>query len=39
LSIIFDSRFNRSCWASMSTGAHNRIWERRAPGKMVMVGF
>ena len=20
-------------------GAHNRIWERRAPGKMVMVGF
>jgi len=21
------------------TSAHNRIWERRAPGKMVMVGF
>ena len=21
------------------TSAHNRIWERRTPGKMVMVGF
>jgi len=25
--------------ATTLTGAHNRIWERRAPGKMVMVGF
>jgi zinc-binding alcohol dehydrogenase family protein len=25
--------------AANLTGAHNRIWERRAPGKMVMVGF
>src|SRR6476660_275345 len=25
--------------AANLAGAHNRIWERRAPGKMVMVGF
>ena len=25
--------------AANLSGAHNRIWERRAPGKMVMVGF
>jgi NADPH:quinone reductase len=25
--------------AANLTGAHNRIWERRVPGKMVMVGF
>jgi zinc-binding alcohol dehydrogenase family protein len=25
--------------AATQTGAHNRNWQRRAPGKMVMVGF
>lgn len=25
--------------AANLAGAHDRIWQRRAPGKMVMVGF